>query len=187
MGCVTSAIFAVPMMKHFIAWTTATNADKMTIQTLIRKGMSPTICPGGVQEVFEMDADVDECVLYLKNRKGVVKLALEFGVPIIPSFTFGQRGAFSFWIPKGGWVKSVSKIIQFAPMVYFGLFGLPFAQPKRCPLTVVIGKPIVVPKMDSFTEEDVNKYHIQLIDALVKLYEDNKVQCGMGATALRVV
>ena len=31
-----------------------------------------------------------ECVLYLKNRMGIVKMAALHGVAIIPTFTFNQ-------------------------------------------------------------------------------------------------
>lgn len=78
-GCVTSAMFKVPLMRHFLSWASATSAEKSNIEYLISKGYSPTICPGGVQEVLNMKSN-KECVLFLKSRKGIVKLAIKHGL-----------------------------------------------------------------------------------------------------------
>ena len=37
------------------------------------------------------DADEDIVYLYLKNRKGFIKHAMDFDIPITPAFIFGQH------------------------------------------------------------------------------------------------
>ena len=45
---------------------------------MIKAGISPVICPGGVQEA-SLITNPKECVLYLTKRLGFVKLAMQQG------------------------------------------------------------------------------------------------------------
>lgn len=51
--------------------------------------------------------------MFLKARKGVVKLALQHGTPIVPVITFGLRKAFTAYIPKGSFWASVGRKIGY--------------------------------------------------------------------------
>ena len=46
---------------------------------MIKEGVSPVICPGGVQEA-SLITNTKECVLYLTKRLGFVKLAMQQGI-----------------------------------------------------------------------------------------------------------
>ena len=77
-----------------------------------------------------MGSTKDECVLYLKERKGVIRLALEKGFSITATFAFGQRNTYSFWLPSGGIFAWIGRKIGFVPMLFFGWLGIPFNIPK---------------------------------------------------------
>jgi 2-acylglycerol O-acyltransferase 2 len=186
MGCVTSAIFRLPIMRHFLSWASASSAEKSNIEYLISKGYSPAICPGGVQEVLNMKSN-KECVLFLNSRKGIVKLAIKHGLPLIPCFIFGQRKAFKFWVPQHPIMKMFSRFIGFVPMMYFGLFNLPFAQPKSTPLVNIIGKPIIVNQNSNPTKEEVEKVQKQFIGSMIDIFETNKDQFDMKGVKLRII
>lgn len=47
LGCVTSACFAVPIMRHIYTWVNAHSIDKKSLVKMLRSGISPVICPGG--------------------------------------------------------------------------------------------------------------------------------------------
>lgn len=184
-GCITSAVFQVPGMRHLYSWTSATSVSKRNIQRLLRRGVTTTICPGGAQEVTYMtSSDAKECVLYLRSRLGLIKLAAEFGVPVVPTFTFNQRPAFDFWVPQWRWLHKLGKKIGFIPLVIFGVFGIPFAQPKPVPMTMVMGKPIPIPKMTPDELKDkkevLEKYNREVIETIERIYENHKDQFGMG-------
>ena len=51
----------------------------------------------------------DEVVMYLKSRKGFVKLALQHGLAIVPVVTFGLRQAFSSYLPKGKFFADIGR------------------------------------------------------------------------------
>lgn len=184
-GCMTSAIFRIPGMRHIYSWATATSVSKRNIQRLLRKGITPGICPGGVQEVTYLTTpESDECILFLRSRLGLIKLAAEFGTPIIPTFTFNQRRCFDFWIPQWPWIQRLGKKIGFIPLIIFGVFGIPFAIPKPVPMVMVIGKPIPVPKMTTEDmhgkKEELEKYLLQLIASIEHIFETYKHEFYMG-------
>lgn len=66
------------------------------------------LCPGGVQEVTLMKEN--EIVLYLKERKGFVKLAITHGVHLVPVFTFGLHKSFNYWVPKSKFMTNLGKL-----------------------------------------------------------------------------
>lgn len=90
LGCLTSACFNIPLMRHIYTWVNAHSIDKKNIQRMIANKISPVLCPGGVQEVILMEHE-DECVLFLKSRLGFVKLAIVNGTALVPVFCFGLR------------------------------------------------------------------------------------------------
>lgn len=89
-----------------------------------------------------------ECVLYLRKRMGIVKMAALHGVAIVPTFTFNQRAAFNFWIPQWRWLHKLGRRLGFIPLMFSGLWGIPYAMPAPTQLNLVVGEPIPVPKME---------------------------------------
>lgn len=177
--CVSDSIFLLPGMKHILTWCGATSADRMSMIKYLKKGYSLNICPGGVTECKYL-GNKDECVLFMKSRKGLTKLALTEGVKLIPSMTFGSHKLYDYWVPKSEWLVNIGRKIGFLPMIFFGIGGLPFTQAKPCPLTVVVGKPIDVPKTENPSDEEINKYHNMLLLAMEELYEKHKLANGMN-------
>merc|ERR1712098_532704 len=120
------------------------------------------------------------------NRKGFVKLALQTGVDIIPSFGFGEQHIFKMLNgPEGSrmrrfqeWVK---RKLTFSPVIFTGrgvfqyLYGL---LPYRRPINVVIGQPISVNKVENPTNAEIEELHQKYVDALRKLYEDHNPVYG---------
>eukprot|EP01038_Epipyxis_sp_PR26KG_P009728 gene9728-13093_t len=68
LGCLSSACFNVPLMRHVYTWASAVSIDKKNIQRMLSKGISPCLCPGGVQEVIHLSNEKKECVLFLNSR-----------------------------------------------------------------------------------------------------------------------
>ena len=184
-ACVTSFCFLLPIMKHIYTWVQATSVDKKNVISFIKEGVSPVICPGGVQEVTLMEND-NECVLYLKSRLGFVKLAMQQGIPIIPVFSFGLRKTFDCWLPKSEWMKSFGRKIGFLPLVFFGIWGLPYSPGKAVDYTLVVGEPIKVPHSVDPSLEEIQKYHDVYVRALENIYHTHKGDYGMADVSLRI-
>lgn len=184
--CLSSTIFLLPMAKHILTWAGAVSADKKTIVQYLKEGFSLNICPGGVQEVRYL-ANKDECVMFLKARTGIIRLALEQGVPLIPSVTFGLHKAYDYYVFDNDFANALGRKFGFFPMIFFGLFGIPYGQAKPCPLTVVVGKPISIPHVAQPTAADIAKYQDIFLEAVKDLYEANSAENGMGHISLRII
>ena len=184
--CVSDSVFLLPMMKHVLTWCGGTSASRDSIISYLKKGYSLNICPGGVQEVQYL-GNPKECVIFMKSRVGLTKLALTQGVAIVPSMTFGSHKLYDYWVPTQDWVIKLGRRIGFLPMLFFGLGNIPFAQAKPCPLTVVVGKPIQIPHIPNPTSEDIDKYHQILLHTMEKLYNDNNEANNMSDVKLVIV
>ena len=177
-------------MRHIFAWSGARSVDKSVIRNCLDKGLTPTVCPGGAMEVTFMSSahDPHTCTLYLRKRMGIIKLAAEYGVPLIPSFTFNQRRAYSYIIPSNSFVHWIGRKVGFIPLMFFGLFNIPLFIPKPRQLNVVVAAPIPVPKMEApFTEEKLKEYQDKYIDAHYRIFENNKERFGMGHVKLQIL
>ena len=185
LGCLTSACFSIPLMKHIYTWVNAHSIDKKSIQKMIAKKISPVLCPGGVQEVLLMENE-DECVLFLNSRFGFIKLAIQNGTAIVPVFSFGLRKMFTFIAPKSKLMKSIGRKLGFLPMLFFGMWGMPFGPAKPCDIVNLVGSPIKVPHIADPSDEVIREHHAVFVAAMVKLYEENKEEFGMGHVKLRI-
>jgi hypothetical protein len=67
---------------------------------------------------------------------------------MLPVIRPPQRAAFNFWIPQWRWLHKLGRRMGFIPLMFSGIWGIPYAMPAPTPLNLVVGKPIVVPKME---------------------------------------
>jgi len=162
--------------------------DKKTFRDRLSRNKSVAFIPGGVQEVTLIDINKpDEIVLYLNKRKGFIKLAIETGTPIVPTFCFGLAGTYDYWVPKGKFIDMLSRTIGFVPILFFGRYGIPLGIPKPRKIHLVYGKEIVVPQEDIPSNESIEKYHKLFIDELKSLFERHKEANGYGKKTLKIV
>lgn len=204
LGCITGICFSVPLMRHVYKWVHADSVDRKNLKIMLNNSISPVLCPGGVQEVFYLKTtprassssssslssnkeEKKECVLYLKKRLGFVKLAIEYGVPIIPVFTFGLHHSFDFWLIENKYLQWIGRKLGFLPMMFFGVWNLPLGPAKPSDYVNVVGKPIPTKKNDHPSEEEIKKILTIYIEEIERLYHTYKHQYGMGDVELRIV
>lgn len=143
-GLASSTALMAPIMKQIMRSIGITDASRSNARRLLENGESLGIPTGGVAEVFETGAN-DECII-LKNRKGLVKLAIRTGVELVPCYVFGNTKVLGCWggegLPFGGksLLRHISRKIGLALVIIYGRFGLPI--PRRVPLMAVGGEPI---------------------------------------------
>lgn len=60
---------------------------------MLRKGKSVVILVGGIAE--QMLSQVGDHTIYVKKRKGHIRLALKYGTPIVPGYAFGETDLYT--------------------------------------------------------------------------------------------
>mmetsp|Transcript_2714 Transcript_2714/g.3867 ORF Transcript_2714/g.3867 Transcript_2714/m.3867 type:complete len:187 (-) Transcript_2714:323-883(-) len=184
---VSSSLFHVPFLRQIYSWAGSLPVDKGTFLSRLNAGKAVAFCPGGVQESLMLDPKKPrDLALYLRNRKGFIKLALQTGSPIVPVFGFHLDGTFGYWFPRGAWIERLSRAIGFLPLFYWGRFRIPFGIPYPKKLTIVVGSPIDIPKTDEVTSEKIDEYHKLFVDELMKLFDRHKHSEGYGTKRLKI-
>lgn len=137
---------------------------------------------GGAQEALY--ARPGNYKLVLNKRKGFVRIALTTGASLVPVVSFGEVDIFDQPSNEPGsklraYQDFVKKWTGVAPAMFHGRgfseksFGL---LPHRRPITTVIGAAIDVTKNPTPSREEVDGLHAKFVEAIVKLFEENKAK-----------
>jgi hypothetical protein len=124
---------------------------------------------------------------YLNQRKGIVKIALRAGVPLVPVYGFGHTALFTVVVDPFGIMKWLSNKMEASITPYFGRFGWFLGPPRRIPLAICLGEPVWCPQVDEPTKEQVDMYHQQLLDSYRQLFDKHKMAYGWGEKELKFV
>lgn len=184
-GLAASSALRVPIFKQVLGSIGIIDASRATATCALREGHSIGISTGGVREVFETN-EQHETIL-LKERIGMIKLAIRTGASLVPVYEFGNTHALSCWAGEGidglrGLLENVSRKVGFALIVIYGRFGLPI--PYRVPILSVMGKPIAVTKCEDPTDAQIFEIQAILLEEMQSLFERYKDLYGWHDTDL---
>lgn len=59
--------------------------------------------------------------------------------------------------------------------------------PRRHPITTVVGAPIIVPRNPNPSQIEIDDLHSKFVDALTKVFEDNKEKYLKNADKIRLI
>ncbi|KAM8987453.1 diacylglycerol O-acyltransferase 2-like isoform 1-T1 [Ara ararauna] len=182
--------FRLPVFREYLMSGGLCPVTRRAIGYLLSKngtGNAVAIVIGGAAESLSCCPGIT--TLTLKNRKGFVRLALQHGAHLVPSFSFGENDLFRQVVfEEGSWMRSIQqrfqKMMGFAPCVFYGR-GLTSIQsrgflPYAKPITTVVGEPVTVPKIEDPSSEVVDVYHEMYIRSLLKLFNENKTKYGLS-------
>lgn len=136
--------------------------------------------PGGFEDATAMKHGAHRTVM--KKRTGFIKYALQHGCRVHPCWTFGESDShytytgllkFRLWLNKFG----------IPAVIVFGNPLLPLLPRPQTSVLTYIGKPILLPKIDDPTKEDVQKWHAEYLKGLVQVFDENKKEAGLPDTA----
>lgn len=178
-----TAAFYVPWIREMWLWSYCVDASKKTAVYVMEKlGCSIFVYPGGERE--QMETQRGRHILYLLNRKGFVKLAMQQGALLVPVYSFGECNLYHHFQIGIGFRKWLVKRFGVAIPLVCGQLGL---LPYRTPVTMVFGAPINVGKIAEPSEEELNAAHAKYVAALSKLFDDHKKRLGYGDATLEII
>ncbi len=184
--CFSPALYHSPFFKLFSMISgNPGKADKRSMVSYMKRGMNLALPPGGFEEATISSLEQDR--VYIKNRKGFVKLCLQHGYSIVPVYCFGEKE--TFWNVQGLWSLRLKMNSFGMPAICIWGFTLLPVLPKRSKngLLVVAGKRIDVPKIENPSKEDVKLWHDKYMAALLRIFEDYKHEAyGDGATSMKL-
>jgi 1-acyl-sn-glycerol-3-phosphate acyltransferase len=179
-----SVLFHIPLIRELVLWTGCVDANRKTAGKCLDRGRSLLILPGGEAEQILTTYGKEQ--VYLKSRKGFIKLGMRKGVPVVPMYVFGNSDLFhtsSFLLRPRKWLmKSFGVCIP----ICFGLFGTLCPLPKT--ITIVFGSPLKFDmKGADPTDEELDVAHKTFCKELELLFDLHKDRLGYGDRKLEIV
>jgi len=178
--------FKIPLFGLYLTALGVCDASPESCGHILTKGPgnSLMLVLGGAKE--SLDAHPGSYKLTLKDRKGFVKIGLQYGASLVPVFSFGETDVYDqVDNPQGSRLRKIQELLQtkmgFAlPLIKGrGIFNYQFGLlPQRRAITSCVGKPIHLPKVarSEITNDMINKYHALYIEELQKLFDQHKNQ-----------
>ncbi|KAM8778374.1 2-acylglycerol O-acyltransferase 2-like [Rhynchonycteris naso] len=177
--------FHLPFFRDYIMCSGLVSSSKASAAHLLSRpggGQVAVVAVGGPLESLE--AKPGALSLRIRNQKGFVKLALEYGASLVPVFSFGENELFQqFPNPPGSWVRraqeALQRLLSVALPLFHGRLGL--LLPFRKPIYTVVGAPIPVQRSPRPSRAQVDALHALYIEQLTRLFEEHKARYGVPA------
>jgi len=194
-----SVLFYLPGIREIHLWLDNVDAGGPTAQRQLRKKRSLHIFVGGEKEQLMTHPGVHQ--VHCKSRYGFVKLALTYGAPLVPLYTFGENECYhvsTLFMPARQWLQR-----QFSLGLTLcwgrGLLGLAPLQ-LESPMSMQVGSPVALPlkfrannsvKSEGErvvpTDQEVEDYHQAFVAALGRLFDATKGRNGVVEDARLII
>merc|ERR1712007_242694 len=150
-----------------------------------KKGISIGIVPDGIAGIFKQTGG-DEELMALKNRKGLSRLSLKTGIPLVPAYSLGNTSVYSSWFDPFGVMEKLSRLLRVSIFVFWGRYGTPL--PRRTNITMLLGEPVVPAKVEESPQpEKIDEVHELLLKGIKDIFDIHKGACGWGHRSMHFV
>lgn len=177
-GAPASVVFNTPFLRYMCMFG-CVSVGRKSIAKAVKSGRCVGMVPDGIAGLFQTNAK-DE-IVSLANRKGLAKLSLRNGIPIVPAYSIGNTQAFSAWFDSFGIMESLSRKLRVTLFIPIGRWGLPI--PRRTKISLLFGKPIVPPVLkegEQPTQKQIDVHHAALLAGIKELFDRHKTELGYG-------
>lgn len=169
---VASVLLKFPILKHVMGIYGLTPASGDNVRKILRSknGIDSSIVLyiGGIAELFKSSTKEER--LYLKKRKGFIKIALREGTDVIPVYLFGNTSCLT--VLKTGFLATLSRKMQMSVTYFWGKWMLPVPRDEK--LLYVRGRPLNLPHIPEPTNEDVDKWHAKYCEEVKRIFDSYK-------------
>ena len=165
----TDALFVLPGISDDLSWHNCGPASKKNMLDRMSAEQNLALIPGGFEEATFYRYGKHR--VFLRNRKGFVKYALQNGYKLFPVYTFGEER--TFWV----WSWLMEKLVflnkyKIPAVVFLGKYG--FMPNDGISCITVVGAPLQLPKIEAPTSENIDFWHKQYIESLQDTFDKYK-------------
>ena len=163
-----SALTWLPFMKELFDYFNIVPSDYDAMKQALHTGSSISLAPGGMREMLYPDTAL------ISKRKGIFRLALETGTPLVPVVSVNEDSLYT--------LVKVPQVLQDLLEPYDLCVPLPtlksvlaylgiLVQPLAKPIISVIGTPISVSRIEHPSDADIATLRSRYAEALQTLYK----------------
>ena len=166
-GTAFSLLLWLPFMKEIYEELGAISTDYCPMKETLLNNVSVSVAAGGMREMLYEDSAI------LSKRRGIFKMALETGTPLVPIVSVNENSLCS--IVDIPWIQDKLKVYDMCVPIptfksIYKMIGI-LNKPLKEPIFSVVGNPIPVTRIEHPTEEDIAKLRKQYITQLKELYK----------------
>lgn len=178
-----SVLFCIPVVRELALWTRCIDARKSVAAGALKRGRSLLVIPGGEVEQIQTVKGHEQVVL--ARRMGFVKLALETGAALVPSYVFGCVDLYDTYSALYAPREWLRKKFGICIPLYRGSIGF---LAKRVPLNIVVGDPLEFSCAEPGkpSDSEVTAAHAAYVAALRELFDAHKARFGYADRQLDV-
>jgi len=179
-------VLKLPLVGALMKYVGYVPATTKSIERVLETGdHSVGLILDGIEGMF-MASQTQE-VGSVRKRKGIVKIALRAGVPLVPVYCFGHTALWTVIADPFGILQAISVKLNVSVTPFFGRFGWPLGPAFRTPVLVACGDPIPCPLTEAPTQELIDEYHAKLMDGYHAVFEQHKAAYGWAGRKLKLV
>ena len=185
-----SILFKIPGVRTVTLKTGCVDAGRSTANRCLRQGLSLFLCPGGQDEQLETICGRER--VYLKSRKGFVRLAMIHNVPLVPAYCFGSSDLYRTYGAFYGARRWLVRNLRIALPLYSGDWGFfcyptPKGFPLQVPQDIVFGDAWTPPHVKEPTRDEVDAAHAVFVEKLTQLFDARKSKYGYPNRKLEII
>ena len=153
-GTALAALFSLPFVSEISEKLGGVPSEYGAMKNVLISGKSLSVAPGGMREML-----YEDLTAILNKRRGIFKMALETGTPLVPVLSIGENELFScIQIPK--WIQDCLEpydmCISIPSYKTFVKWYKLMIYPLKDPIVSVIGQPLSVNKIESPTKKNID-------------------------------
>ena len=176
---IADPMFTIPFASDIVSWLGCESVGKRNMLKRMKSSANIGLIPGGFEEATIFAHDHHR--VFIRNRRGFVKYALQHGYKVHPVYSFGEEKtyyAFPYFLNARLWLNKWK-----IPAVAFFGFLLPFLPKPKVDLVTVVGTGIPFPTISNPTPKDVDQYHTKYVEELRNLFDKHKSKYASNETA----
>jgi hypothetical protein len=187
-------VLRLPVISKIVKAAGFIAAEKTIIEeTLSKKDQNVGVVLDGIAGMFNDSDDASDEIGYVMERKGIVKIALKTGATIVPVYQFGVTGLWTIVVDPFGVMERLSNWLNVSLVPFYGRWGWPLGPPRRRPMLLAFGEPILNDQLSSdelagdVGKTIIYKQHQKLVAGFKTVFDTHKAAFGWGGKSLKLV